>query len=65
MNNREGQVLALIMEGKSPKQIAKELHLSTYTVRGYVASLKSQYGVSTTAELIVARMKQLCFCSPR
>lgn len=52
MTKREGDVLLLLMEGKSNKQIALALGISDYTVRDHVSSLLRKQGVGSRMELI-------------
>lgn len=47
---QEMQVLALIAEGKTNREIATSLFLSEGTVRNYVSSILSKLGVSNRAE---------------
>ncbi len=47
---QEMQVLALIAEGKTNREIAEALFLSEGTVRNYVSSVLSKLGVSNRAE---------------
>jgi DNA-binding NarL/FixJ family response regulator len=47
---QEMQVLALIAEGKTNREIAGALFLSEGTVRNYVSSILSKLGVSNRAE---------------
>lgn len=47
---QEMQVLALIAEGKTNREIAENLFLSEGTVRNYVSSILSKLGVSNRAE---------------
>ena len=47
---QEMQVLALIAEGKTNREIATALFLSEGTVRNYVSSILSKLGVSNRAE---------------
>jgi DNA-binding NarL/FixJ family response regulator len=44
------QVLSLIAEGKTNREIAEALFLSEGTVRNYVSSVLSKLGVSNRAE---------------
>jgi DNA-binding NarL/FixJ family response regulator len=48
---RQREVLQLVAEGKSTKQIASMLHISTKTVEFHRNSLMDELGVRTTAEL--------------
>jgi DNA-binding NarL/FixJ family response regulator len=47
---QEMQVLSLIAEGKTNREIAEALFLSEGTVRNYVSSVLSKLGVSNRAE---------------
>jgi len=47
---QEMQVLALIAEGKTNREIASALFLSEGTVRNYISSILSKLGVSNRAE---------------
>lgn len=49
---REREVAALVMDGKSAKQIGRLLGISHRTVEVYRASLMRKYGAATTAELV-------------
>ena len=44
-------VLALLVQGKSNKLIARELSLSTETVKEYVATILHRLGVSSRAQV--------------
>jgi DNA-binding NarL/FixJ family response regulator len=53
---RQVQVLQLLEQGRSTKQIAAELHLSTETVRNHVRRLFRALGVNSRLEAVaVAR----------
>jgi DNA-binding NarL/FixJ family response regulator len=49
---RQREVLQLLAEGKSAKEIAKILHVSTRTVEFHKYNMMEQLGLKTTAELI-------------
>ena len=53
LTEREKQVLDLIADGKSTKEIAKELHLTTGTVRNYISIIFDKLDVSNRVEAIV------------
>ncbi|MOA69591.1 Spore germination protein GerE [compost metagenome] len=55
MTKREQEVMNLLVQGKSNKQIARELGISDYTVRDHVSSLLRKLGVSSRAELIATQ----------
>jgi len=50
LTSQEMQVLALIAEGRTNREIAKKLFLSEGTVRNYVSSILSKLSVSNRAE---------------
>ena len=50
---REVEVLQLIVEGKSNKEIADQLHLSANTVAVHRANIMDALGIHKTAELVV------------
>jgi PAS domain S-box-containing protein len=53
---RQGEVLRLLEQGRSTKQIAAELHLSTETVRNHIRRLFRALGVNSRLEAVaVAR----------
>ena len=51
---RQVEVLRLLQQGRSTKQIAAELHLSTETVRNHVRRLFRALGVNTRLEAVAA-----------
>lgn len=55
---REQQVLRLIAQGKTNRQIADELAISTYTVRDHVSALLKKQGVSTRTELCALHIRR-------
>lgn len=63
MTSRERQVLDRLCEGQSVKRIARELHLSVHTVRGYVASIRAQRGAESTTHLVVLELRSRCACA--
>lgn len=50
LTEQELRVLALVAEGRTNKEIARDLHLSNGTVRNYVSSLMHKLGVGNRAE---------------
>lgn len=57
---RQVEVLRLLEQGRSTKQIAAELHLSTETVRNHVRRLFQTLGVNSRLEAVaVARAATL------
>jgi len=51
---REAEVLRLLEQGRSTKQIASELHVSTETVRNHVRHLFRALGVNSRLEAVAA-----------
>jgi two-component system response regulator DesR len=51
---RQVEVLRLLEQGRSTKQIAAELHLSTETVRNHVRRLFHALGVNSRLEAVAA-----------
>jgi DNA-binding NarL/FixJ family response regulator len=51
LTSRQREVLQLVAEGRSAKEIAQLLHVSTKTVEFHKSRLKQALGVHTTAEL--------------
>ncbi len=49
---RETDVLGLLAQGQSNKQIAAQLELGTRTVEGYVSNILSKLGVSSRTEAV-------------
>lgn len=57
LSPRERQVMRLVAEGKSSKEIASLLDLGVETVRGYRKTLMKKLGVSNVAELTQLAIK--------
>ena len=55
---RQVEVLRLLEQGRSTKQIAAELHLSTETVRNHIRGLLRALGVSSRLEAVAAARAQ-------
>ncbi len=51
MTKRESQVIGLISEGCTNKEIARELHLSTYTVKSHVHNILEKLALSTRVQI--------------
>jgi DNA-binding NarL/FixJ family response regulator len=49
---RQAEILRLLEQGRSTKQIAQELHLSTETVRNHIRHLMQALGVHTRLEAV-------------
>jgi DNA-binding NarL/FixJ family response regulator len=57
LTERELQVLALVAEGKTNKEIAEKVFLSEKTVRNYVSSILDKLNLSTRAEAAAYAVK--------
>lgn len=57
LTNREGEVLQLVSEGKTTKEIAAKLYLSNGTVRNYISIILEKLNVSNRIEAI-SRFKE-------
>lgn len=57
LTDRERQVLALIAEGRSQKQIASELSISVKTVGTHVQNLLSKLGLHTRVEAVALAVR--------
>jgi NarL family two-component system response regulator LiaR len=55
---REGEVLALLIQGKSNPQIAERLVISRSTTAAHVSNILSKLGVSNRAEAITLAIRQ-------
>lgn len=53
VSDRDSAMLTLVCRGLSNAEIAKALHLSAATVRGYLTVLYARFAVSSRAELAV------------
>lgn len=52
LSDREHQILRMIVSGKSPTEIANDLHLSIKTISTYRARMLEKLDLHTTADLI-------------
>jgi DNA-binding NarL/FixJ family response regulator len=51
MTKRERQVISLIADGQTNKEIAQKLHLSTYTVKSHVHNILEKLALSTRVQI--------------
>jgi len=51
MTQRERQVIELIADGSTNKEIAQKLHLSTYTVKSHVHNILEKLALSTRVQI--------------
>ncbi len=52
LTHRQREVLQLFAEGRSAKEVAAMLHISTRTAENHKARIVAQLGLSTTADLV-------------
>ncbi len=61
LTKREFQIFSLILDGKSPSDIADQLHLSVKTVSTHRAKIMEKMGMKSTVELVRYAIKfDLC-----
>jgi DNA-binding CsgD family transcriptional regulator len=58
LSERESQVAALLLQGKTYRTIADELTISENTVKYYVKNIYSKFGIQSRAELINIMLKK-------
>lgn len=58
LTNRELSLVQLVAEGRTNRDISRELHLSEHTVRNYLFRIFNKLGVSTRLELAVYALNQ-------
>jgi DNA-binding NarL/FixJ family response regulator len=58
LTNRQREILALLADGKTGKQIAQQLHISVKTVEFHKANITRKLGVHTTSDLIKFALAQ-------
>ncbi len=56
LTSRQKQIVALVSEGLSNREISERLHLSEHTVKNYLFRIFDKLGVSSRAELIIYTM---------
>lgn len=55
LSRRENEVLSLLMENLSNKEIAERLHISSRTAKFHVSNLLAKYGVKRRVDLLMMR----------
>ena len=58
LSNQERQVLNLMAEGNSNKEIAQKIFLSEQTVKGYIRSIFQKLGASDRAQAVAIAIKK-------
>lgn len=52
LTQREREILALIMQGETPRMIAEQLFISIYTVRTHLTHIYRKAGVKRCTQLL-------------
>ncbi|HHO67786.1 MAG TPA: response regulator transcription factor [Gammaproteobacteria bacterium] len=60
LTRRESDVLQHVLEGKSTKEIARELHLSEQSVKLYLGRLFRKFEVTNRSQLILMAFQRVC-----
>jgi DNA-binding NarL/FixJ family response regulator len=58
LTNRQREILVLLADGKTAKQIAQQLHISVKTVEFHKANITRKLGIHTTSDLIKFALAQ-------
>jgi len=58
LTDREKEVLQLLAEGKSNKEVASILDLSTYTVETHRTNLMQKLNLHNTAEIVLYAVRK-------
>ena len=58
LTDREKEVLQLLAEGKSNKEVAALLDLSLYTVETHRSNLMQKLGLHSTAEIVLYAVRK-------
>jgi DNA-binding NarL/FixJ family response regulator len=53
LTRREGDVVGLVVNGLTNREIANELHLSEHTIKNYMFDIFEKLGISTRVELVL------------
>jgi len=59
LSQRLNETLSLLLDGRSEKEVARQLHLSPLTVHRYVAKLYAHFQVSSRAELLAYFVRRM------
>ena len=52
LSNREGEILGLLLRGKSNKEIERDLFISPHTVRNHIHNIYQKLGVGSRLQLM-------------
>lgn len=64
LTNREEEVVSLVVNGLTNREIAKELKLSEHTVKNYLFDIFEKVGISTRVELVLCALNHNHRSSP-
>ena len=56
---REGQIIAILAEGKVPKEVSSELGITYETVRAYLRSIYRKMGVRSQTEAVIKYLQTI------
>ena len=59
LSGREAEVYLLLLQGKTRKEIAKELFIETTTVKSHMDRIYRKCNVHSLTELLIQRIKEL------
>lgn len=59
LSGREAEVYYLLLQGKTRKEIAKELFIETTTVKSHMDRIYRKRNVHSLTELLIQRIKEL------
>jgi DNA-binding CsgD family transcriptional regulator len=65
LSEREREVIALVAEGRTGPEIARELHISHDTVRTHVRNAQSKLGARSRAQLVAMTLGEGHHLAPR
>lgn len=55
---REKEVISLVAQGKSYKEMAKELSISDFTVRSHLTNIRMKLRVNRTSSIVTVAVSQ-------
>src|SRR5256886_2672333 len=64
LSKREEEVVALVADGLTNRQISEQLKLSEHTVKNYLFKVFEKLGISTRVELVLYALSQNHRCKP-
>ena len=58
LTERELEVLSLVMRGKTNREIAEELMVSTHTIKAHVSAIMQKIGGRTRVDIVVKALRE-------